>query len=67
MGVGIPKAHLQPGDLVFFNTNGAGASHVGIFLGNGQFISATKNCVEIQDLDQPYWAKTYRGSRRVLT
>lgn len=66
MGVGIPKGNLEPGDLVFFNTNGAGASHVGLFLGNGQFISATKNCVEIQSLDQPYWAKTYRGSRRVI-
>ncbi|HHV65193.1 MAG TPA: NlpC/P60 family protein [Peptococcaceae bacterium] len=66
MGVGIPKANLEPGDLVFFNTNGAGASHVGIYLGDGQFISATKNCVEIQDLDHPYWANTYRGSRRVI-
>lgn len=66
MGVGIPKGNLEPADLVFFNTNGAGASHVGIYLGNGQFISATKNCVEVQSLDQPYWAKTYRGSRRII-
>jgi lipoprotein Spr len=67
VGVGIPKAKLETCDLVFFNTNGSGASHVGIYLGNGQFISATKNCVEIQSLDEPYWAKTYRGSRRVIS
>lgn len=66
MGVGIPKTKLQPGDLVFFTTNGAGASHVGIYLQDGQFISATKNYVEIQSLDHPYWAKTYRGSRRII-
>lgn len=66
VGVGIPKERLEPGDLVFFNTNGAGASHVGIYLGDGQFISATKDCVEIQSLQDPYWAKTYRGSRRVI-
>lgn len=65
-GVGIPKENLKPGDLVFFNTNGTLASHVGIYLGDNQFISATKNCVEIQDLDMPYWAKTYHASRRVL-
>lgn len=66
-GVGIPRSKLEPGDLVFFNTNGAGASHVGIYVGNGQFISATRSCVEIQSLDHPYWASTYRGSRRVIS
>jgi len=65
-GVGIPKSKLEPGDLVFFNTNGAGASHVGIYIGDGDFISATKHCVQIQSLEDPYWNKTYRGSRRVI-
>ncbi|KUO66080.1 MAG: hypothetical protein APF84_12215 [Gracilibacter sp. BRH_c7a] len=65
-GVGIPKSKLEPGDLVFFNTNGTLASHVGIYLGDSQFISATKNCVEVQPLDMPYWAKTYHASRRVI-
>ena len=65
-GVGIPRSRLEPGDLVFFNTNGSGASHVGVYIGEGQFISATRNCVEIQSLDQPYWNKSYRGSRRVI-
>ncbi len=66
-GVGIAKSKLQPGDLVFFNTNGAGASHVGIYISNGNFISATRSCVEVESLESPYWASSYRGSRRIIT
>ncbi|MCM1567541.1 MAG: NlpC/P60 family protein [Dehalobacter sp. 4CP] len=65
-GVGIPKARLQPGDLIFFHTNGAGASHVGIYLGDNKFISAAKHCVQISSMDERYWAEHYRGSRRVI-
>lgn len=65
-GVGIPKSKLEPGDLVFFNTNGTAASHVGIYLGDSQFISATKYGVEVQPLEMPYWAGTYHASRRVI-
>lgn len=66
-GVGIAKSKLEPGDLVFFNTAGSGASHVGIYIGENNFISATKNCVEIQSLDSSYWAGNYRGSRRIIS
>lgn len=66
-GVGIPLSKLQPGDLVFSSTNGPGASHVGIYIGDKQFISATNNGVEVQNLTDPYWQKAYRGSRRVLS
>ena len=65
-GVGIAQNELLPGDLVFFSTNGPGASHVGIYLGDNRFISATKRKVEIQALDDKYWTNTYHGSRRVL-
>jgi lipoprotein Spr len=65
-GVGIPKTRLEPGDLIFFHTNGAGASHVGIYLGDNKFISAAKHCVQISSLDEHYWAEHYRGSRRVI-
>lgn len=66
VGVGIPRSSLQPGDLVFFSTNGAGASHVGIYLGDGKFISATNKGVKVQNLNDKYWNKYYRGSRRIL-
>ncbi|KLU61139.1 murein DD-endopeptidase MepH precursor [Peptococcaceae bacterium CEB3] len=65
-GVGVARSRLIPGDLVFFSTNGPGASHVGIYLGGGKFVSATRRQVEIQPLADPYWVKAYRGSRRVL-
>lgn len=65
-GEGVALANLLPGDLVFFSTNGPGASHVGIYLSDGEFLSATRRQVEIQSLDSPYWQKAYRGSRRIL-
>jgi len=65
-GEGIPKSKLEPGDLVFFNTNGTAASHVGIYLGDSQFISATKYGVKVESLEMPYWAGTYHASRRVI-
>ncbi len=65
-GEGVALVNLLPGDLVFFSTNGPGASHVGIYLSDGEFLSATRRQVEIQSLDSPYWQKAYRGSRRIL-
>jgi cell wall-associated NlpC family hydrolase len=67
MGVGIPLSQLKLGDLVFFSTSGPGASHVGIYIGNKEFISATRVKVEIQSMEQSYWNRTYRGSRRIQT
>jgi peptidoglycan endopeptidase LytE len=67
-GIGSPvrSNDLAPGDLVFFNTDGPGASHVGIFLGGGQFISAERNGVNIASLFDSYWGLHYLGARDVL-
>ena len=57
---------LQSGDLVYFSTYEAGASHVGIYLGNGQFISATSSRgIAIARMDSGYWGDRYLGARRV--
>lgn len=68
-GTAVSKSDLQPGDLVFFNTSGKGVSHVGIYLGNNQFISATTNGgVAIDNINDPYyWGSRYVGARRVAT
>lgn len=66
VGYKVSKSNLQPGDLVFFNTSG-GISHVGMYIGNGQFIhSGTTSGVAIADLYIPYWTSRYIGARRVL-
>ncbi|SPF47478.1 Cell wall-associated hydrolase, invasion-associated protein [Candidatus Desulfosporosinus infrequens] len=66
--VGTPVAfyNLIPNDLVFFNLeSGTRVSHVGIYIGNGKFISATcHKGIAIYGFS-PYWAKGYLGARRV--
>lgn len=66
---GDPVEHRQLafGDLVFFNTDGRGVSHVGIYVGHNEFIHASSsNGVIISRLDEKYWSKRYVGARRVI-
>lgn len=64
--MGTPVSDPQAGDLVFFSTYEPGVSHVGIYLGNGQFISSTSSSgVQIVSMDNPYWASCYIGARRI--
>lgn len=66
----INKSELQPGDLVFFNTvRRRPYSHVGIYMGDGQFIHAPARGkrVRIDNLSAAYWQKRFGGARRVLT
>lgn len=69
-GVAVSKNNLQPGDLVFFNTGGnTPISHVGMYIGNGQYIHSTdggNKGVTITNLNSGYSANTYYGACRVL-
>jgi cell wall-associated NlpC family hydrolase len=62
-GVAVSRNDLQPGDLVFFN----GLSHVGIYVGGGNFIHAphTGDVVKISSLSDSWYASTYVGARRI--
>ena len=65
----IAKDDLQPGDLVFFNTMQRAFSHVGIYVGNNQFIHSPRSggVVRIENLDVSYWKSRFNGARRVDT
>jgi peptidoglycan DL-endopeptidase LytE len=53
------------GDLVFFeNTYKKGISHVGIYIGDNQFIHAGDNGVEISSLNNPYWKSKFDSFKR---
>jgi cell wall-associated NlpC family hydrolase len=58
---------VQPGDLVFFDTLGAGASHVGIVVGSDQFVHApsTNGVVRVDRVSATYWAPRFVGARRI--
>jgi cell wall-associated NlpC family hydrolase len=65
----IARADLQPGDLVFFNTMRRAFSHVGIYIGDGQFVHSPKPGAEvrIESMSLSYWRRHFDGARRVLT
>jgi cell wall-associated NlpC family hydrolase len=67
VGERVKRAAIRPGDLVFFATEGRGASHVGIALGGGEFVHApnARGTVRISRLDAPYWRRHFLEARRI--
>jgi cell wall-associated NlpC family hydrolase len=65
VGTPVSRSAIQPGDLVFFNTNGGGASHVGIATSSSTAISATTHGVMEHSITDSYWGAHYLGARRV--
>lgn len=67
-GQPVSRSDLAPGDVVFFeNTYKHGISHVGLYIGNNQFIHAanSRRGVRIDSLDSSYYAPRYAGARRM--
>jgi cell wall-associated NlpC family hydrolase len=68
-GNSVSINNLQPGDLVFFCTRRKGIiSHVGIFIGNGQFIHAPSEgkTIRKESLSAPYYKARYAGARTYI-
>jgi cell wall-associated NlpC family hydrolase len=68
-GATVSSSDLQPGDLVFFKKRGSSnIGHVGIYVGNGQFIHAphTGAVVKISSLASGYYKTQYWGARRIV-
>lgn len=69
LGEAVKREDLKPGDLVFFNTLRSTFSHVGIYLGNNQFIHAPRagSQVRIENMEDRYWRTRYNGAKRMDT
>lgn len=67
MGRQIQRTKLRVGDLVLFRAGSTGR-HVGIYLGNDQFVHAsTSSGVMISNMNENYWKARYQEGRRVLS
>lgn len=68
-GVSVSRSELQPGDLVFFKYNTSKpVSHVGIYIGGGEFIHASTNryMVQIDQMNSGHYANVFVYARRIL-
>ncbi|MGN1002844.1 MAG: NlpC/P60 family protein [Oscillospiraceae bacterium] len=67
-GTWVDKSSLQPGDLVFFGWSAYSVSHVGMYIGDGQFIHASSSStgVIISSLSETYYTNRYVGAKRII-
>jgi cell wall-associated NlpC family hydrolase len=64
----VSVQNLRSGDLVFFNTLGSPFSHIGIYLGDGQFIHApsSRGKVRVDKMSNRYWSQRFEMGRTLL-
>ncbi len=67
-GTAVARKDLKPGDLLLFaNTYKRGISHIGIYIGNNNFVHAasTRQGVRTDSLSTKYYARKYYSARRI--
>jgi cell wall-associated NlpC family hydrolase len=65
MGSLVARSDIRRGDLVFFDSFGAGASHVGLAISPTTAVSATNHGVMTHPIFDAYWGGHYVGARRL--
>jgi cell wall-associated NlpC family hydrolase len=67
-GEKVERDKLEIGDLVFFSSRGRTPSHVGIYIGDNQFLHAARKArrVVISNLTDRWYTKRFLGARRLL-
>ena len=67
-GEKVAKEDLQKGDLVFFSSGGKAPTHVGVYIGNNQFLHAASRArkVIISDFSKTWYDIRYLGARRIM-
>ncbi|MCM3338615.1 NlpC/P60 family protein [Paenibacillus sp. MER TA 81-3] len=66
---GTSVSNPQPGDLLFFADGGKSITHVGIYIGNNQYLNASSgnaHRVIVSSLSSSWSSRTYVGAKRVL-
>ncbi|MBD3222070.1 hydrolase Nlp/P60 [bacterium] len=63
----VDRGSLVPGDLLFFAMGGSGVSHVGVYVGDGDFVHAPSSGrpVRTDSLRDPFWRARWRDARRL--
>jgi cell wall-associated NlpC family hydrolase len=67
-GQRVSLTEIQPGDLVFYSTYEPGPSHVGIYVGNGQFVHASSGASEVTltPMSKAYYKARFLGAFRIV-
>ena len=69
-GTIVANRDLRRGDLLFFHIHSRDiADHMGVYLGQGQFIESprTGETIRVSNLSDDFWQDHYLGARRILT
>lgn len=63
----VARSELEPGDLLFFRTQGSRISHVGVYVGENRFVHAPQpgRLIELRSLDDAYYARHLAGAGRL--
>ena len=67
-GVLVEKADLQPGDILCFSSDGSYVNHVGIYIGNNEFVhsSSSSTGVVVGRLDSAYYTRVFLAGKRIV-